>query len=68
MVICSRITLGILQDIMNGFCAKELAVKIIAFDGQFLEIVLSRMTPLTLCRLQKIVCQDPTKLSKKEVL
>ena len=48
---------------------QELAVKVIAFDGQFLEIAVQNDNdyPLTTCtyRLQKIVCKDPGKLSKK---
>ena len=49
---------------------QELAVKGIAFDGQFLEIAVQNDNgyPLTTCtyRLHKIVCKDPGKLSTKK--
>ena len=39
----------------------------IVFDGQVLGIPvqIGNGYPITLCRLQQIVCQDPRKLSKK---
>ena len=55
---------------MNEFRAKELTVKVIAFDGQFLEIAVENDNgyPLNICRLQNIVCQDQRKSSEKKYL
>lgn len=61
---------GILTDIIGECSDKALKVKVVSFDGQFLEICTKddRGNPLTMCTLQKDNWQNARKKSKKELL
>lgn len=61
---------GILTDIIGECSNKALKVKVVSFDGQFLEICTKddRGNPLTMCTLQKDNWQNARKKSKKELL
>lgn len=62
----------ILTDItcIRQFSDKALKVKVVSFDGQFLEICPKDDfgNPLTMCTLQKYIWQNARKKSKKELL
>lgn len=58
---------GILSDIIRECSDKALKVKVVSFDGQFLEICTKddRKNPLTMCTLHKYIWQNAREKSKK---
>ena len=61
---------GIIGDLITSAVRKELEPKVIAFDGQFLEIATQddAGNPLTLLKLQKKVWQEVRSMSRREIL
>ncbi len=61
---------GIISEILRSCDEKGLRPKVVAFDGQFLEIATHDETgfPLTLLQLQKKVWHETRSLSKKEIM
>ena len=65
-----RAVRGILDDIVEECTSRGLHVKVISFDGQFLEFATTDADglPLTICNLQKEIWKEAREISKKDIL